>query len=546
MSDEKIIEEQEISARDKLNNMLFGILKDGLESGIDHDTLRQIYYKFKDDPEIIDMLAKGQYEDIQPYMLGKIEELISKRKEDMDMQIKENERQLKESKELMEQIQKLSAPMDSMTLEDGTVKPLTGIDLLDLLEKGLHDPAPDAKDTLEEVLGAILEYGETHPDIREDSKLSKVLEAVNTLFNYLHGVAQAEEIDKFFKGQREFMAIPRPAGIEELLKINGGKLGGEIAPPRENENIRITFSGRLGYNEQKISDMVDLVFANNNVHGTRTNLNRDVRLSFREVMEHLGKKQTARNRTEFRKQLEEQILPTIAQTSLELKDKDGNWLQIYRGAAVGANVKKDIIYFELTPKYAEYLNTGNMSQYNYRTFKLGSSNNPLPYYLARKLQDHYFHDGNRSRKDKEGNPQPTNNIIRIKTLLNFCTDTIPSYEDVQRTDRGHWVKRIRQPLEAALNDMTSVGLFEWQYCKRGLAEATPQEISTNDFRKWSELYITLKLIPEEPDQSKRLEHKQERIEAAAAKKAIKDAETIVKADKIEKSKARKRKKAAEK
>ena len=38
----------------------------------------------------------------------------------------------------------------------------------------------------------------------------------------------------------------------------------------------------------------------------------------------------------------------------------------------------------------------------------------------------------------------------------------------------------------------------------------------------------------EPEQAERLEHKQKRLEAAQAKQAVKEAETIIKADKIKK------------
>ena len=112
---------------------------------------------------------------------------------------------------------------------------------------------------------------------------------------------------------------------------------------------------------------------------------------------------------------------------------------------------------------------------------------------------------------------------------------------MQQTDPGHWIRRIKGPLEEALNEIQKAGLFSWQYCKKGLAEATPQEIHSNDFQKWSTLYITFKLIPDEPDQTERLEHKQQRIEAAQAKQALKDAETIIQADKIQKRKERKKK-----
>lgn len=444
----------------------------------------------------------------------------------------------------------LNIVLAETTDDKGVTELITNATLLSLMNRGLDKEEPDAKaaDQLKTLLGAMLEYADTQQEFLEDPVAAKTLEGLRVIFEYLQRGIEAEEslekLEKFFKGQVEFMAISRPAGIEELLKIRGGKIGSESEDNyRDRGGIKITFPGKLDVNEQKISDLIDLTFTHNNVHGAKTNLNREIRLSLREVMGFLDKKQTARNRTEFRKQLEEQILPTIARTGIELKGRDGNWLRIYKGATVGADVKRDIIYFKVTEDYAKYLNAAPLSQYNNKTLYLGSSNNPLPFYLARKLQDHYFMDGNRSRKDKEGNPHPNNNILKVKTLLSFCDDfLLPSYEYVQQTDRGHWVKRIRKPLEAALDDIKDIGLFEWEYCKAGLAEATPQEINTNDYRKWGNLYITFKLIPEEPDQTERLEHKRKRLEAEQAEQALKDAETLVKANKIKKSADKKRKK----
>lgn len=418
---------------------------------------------------------------------------------------------------------------------DGSKEVVTEDDFLDLLEGALEEKQADSsKEALQAILKKILDYAITQQDLLEDPVAAQSIEGLQSIYNWLiRGTANAEDLDKFFKGQKEFMAIPRPAGIEDLLAIN--QLGSNEITLKEFDNgNKVTFSGRLSIDEQKINEMIRLAFTANNPYKAKTGVNTLVEIPFTETMEILCRAQTEDNKKKFARQLRKEMLPSIAHQHLEIKAKDGTFVHMEVGGGYFAvNRRKDRIYFKISDPYAAYINTGALSQYNSKTLRLGTQKKPLAFYLAIKLQDHYFMDGNRKRA--------TNNILNIKTLLNFCKDMIPTYEYVQATDRGHWVRQIRQPLEAALNEIQTEGLFEWEYCKKGLAEVTPQEIRTNDYRKWSGLYITFKLIPEEPDQTERLAHKQERIEAAAAKKAAKDAENIVKADKIQKRNSRRKK-----
>lgn len=443
--------------------------------------------------------------------------------------------------EAMERMQHLTAGLSLNTIfakvkeKDGTEQPLTGAVLLDLINKGIEKEEPEAAEKLEYLLEAMLEYAGTLPDIKSNPIAAKTLEALHTLLEYLQqGAEAAGNLDKFLKEQKAFMTIPRPAGLEDFLSISAGK-GNKELTIKEYNNSRIAFKGRLTIDEQKINEMLRLAFTSQNPYRASTGLNTLIELPFSETMDILGKPATPDNKKYFSRQLRKETLPNIAHQYIELKDKEGNFIRIEIGGGYFAvNVRKDKIYFKLSDPYSAYLNNGALSQYSSKTLRLGSQKNPLPFYLAVKLQDHYFHDGNRQRKDKQGNPQPTNTIISIKTLLKFCADMIPSYEYVQETDRGHWIRRIKEPLEAALNEIQNKGLFTWQYCKSGLAEATPQEIRTKDFYQWNSLYITFALIPEEPEQAERLEHKQKRLEAAQAKQAVKEAETIIKADKIKK------------
>lgn len=448
-----------------------------------------------------------------------------------------------QKKEQLAELMKNTSHLATLTHADGSKEEITHGDFIELMASTLSKEAPDAKaaDKLKVLLEALIGFGETQPELAEDPISAQTLDALRAIYTYLQqGIEQGEELSKFLQGAKEFMAIPRPAGLEELLTISAGKGSREISL-REFDKVKITFEGRLAIDEQKINEMLRLAFSANNPYKATTGLNTLIELPFSDTMSILGRTQTDRNRKEFSRQLRKEMLPAIAHQKLEIKAKGGTFVHMEVGGGYYAvNVKQDKIYFKLSDPYAAYLNAGALSQYSSKTLKLGSQKKPLAFYLAIKLQDHYFHDGNRHRKDSQGNPQPTNTLLSIKTLLAFSADILPSYDYVQQTDRGHWARLIRDPLEDALNEIQSAGLFSWQYCKKGLAEASPQETRSNDFRKWSGLYITFKLIPEEPDQTERLEHKQQRLEAAQAKQALKDAETIIKADKIQKRKGKKK------
>ena len=399
--------------------------------------------------------------------------------------------------------------------------------------KESEDPGKEAAKTLNTILKEILETAKAIEGLEDSVTTKGMLEIIQAMQRYLENGFQQEELDKFIKGEKEFMVTARPAGVENLLKINT-KYKDKVSL-REFKNGKVRLQGRIGIDEQKISEMIRIAFKNQNFHGASKGLNRTVVLSVTDVMEILGRTNTPENRKWFARQLRDKMLPDIAHQRLEIRFEDGSFWQIdIGGSERKVNMREDRIYFDVSEKYAEYLSKATLSQYNSKTLRLGSQKKPLPYYLAVKLQDHYFHDGNRTRN--------THNILSIKTILQFCEEVLPSYDYIQRTDPGHWVDRIKEPLEEALEDIKNIGLFEWEYCKKAMGDITEQERNTRDYLKWSELYITFRLIPEEPDQTERLTHKQERIEAAQEKKELREAQIIVEADKIQKRKARRKKK----
>lgn len=356
----------------------------------------------------------------------------------------------------------------------------------------------------------------------------------------------AEELSEFFDGLREYMVVPRPKGIEQFLNIS--VTGNSERLVKVTENITVAFSGRLAIEEQKINEMLRLAFANANPYGAKKGLHKTIEIGLAKTMEILDKPNNTNNKKAFTRKLRNEILPNISHTFIERRvkvknKKSGKLEEVTEHWEIGGGYWKvdprnDVIIFKFSDEYAQYLNKGTFSQLNYKTLRLGTQKNPLPFYLAQKLQSQYFNDGNRNRTPA------TNAILSIEAILKWCANDfnncLPSYEDLEneigkdgRNETRHWARRIREPLEAALNEIQSADLFKWEYCKQGMKKATKKETTTANFSEWQKLYITFQLIPEEPDQSERLEHKQKRYENAQQKKAMQEAETIIKADKIQ-------------
>ena len=434
--------------------------------------------------------------------------------------------------------------------EDGTKENITYKVFFDLVQRALIDenPDPDAIAKLEDILPALVEgIQENFNNLFIEDQDRKIafanLNALRKLLDNLlqtAGIIEPTEgrnrLQEFWTGKREYMVVPRPKGIEKLLSIN--TTGDYGVQERKFDKLTIRFKGRNAIEEQKINDMFRIAFAELNPYRAKKGFDTLVAIPLDRTMEILGRPVNSNNMKMFSRKLVKEILPSISTTNLEFegigkKEKDYIIGKMYIGGGFfKVDVKNNKIYFRLSQEYAYYLSNGLFSQCNSKALLLGTRQNPLPYFVHQKMQDQYFHDGNRQRA--------TNNLLSIKSILNFCADTLPSFEYVQKTDSGHWVRRIREPLEDALNKIQEEGLFSWEYCKKGLSPASEEETASPDYKVWSKLYITFALIPEEPDQTERLERKNKRIEAIQEQKALKDAETVIKADKIQRKNNRKK------
>ena len=79
--------------------------------------------------------------------------------------------------------------------------------------------------------------------------------------------------------------------------------------------------------------------------------------------------------------------------------------------------------------------------------------------------------------------------ISVPNLL-AVTD-LPSYEEVQRKDRGHWENRIKRYFEEALDTLTQEGILkDWEYTHaKGVPLTDEEAANITSYNKFIKLYL---------------------------------------------------------
>ena len=175
-------------------------------------------------------------------------------------------------------------------------------------------------------------------------------------------------------------------------------------------------------------------------------------------------------------------------------------------------IKAGYINMRFSEDIAAYLTQAYVMQYP-TALQAVDERNPRTYKIGYKLALHHSMDNNRTRG--------TNKIISVSSLIAECGD-IPTFEEIQASkDRGHWDRRIKLPLEAALDSLAEKNVItSWEYANSKGAPLTEEQIAIADYQTFAGLYILFDMA-DEPDQSKRIKRKEERIEAAKAKRTQK-------------------------
>ena len=188
-----------------------------------------------------------------------------------------------------------------------------------------------------------------------------------------------------------------------------------------------------------------------------------------------------------------------------------------------------VIRISFSPEIADYLAARNLIT-QYPTKLLGiPATKPTAYYIGRKLAEHYNLDNNQINK--------THDRISIPALL--AVTNLPTFEQVQAKDRGHWEERIKEPLEQALDTLTNeVGFLKnWEYTHAKGVKLTEEEAGNiNSYAAFSKLYLlfdpadkvdhTTRILEKQAAREKAIEKYKTKRKAAGKKKTTnKDSNT---------------------
>ena len=189
------------------------------------------------------------------------------------------------------------------------------------------------------------------------------------------------------------------------------------------------------------------------------------------------------------------------------KKKDADYKDVRVLQSKG--IRNGYINLRFSEDMAAYLVHAYLMQYPIALQAL-DERNPRTYNVGYKLALHHSMDNNRAKG--------TANIISVKALLEACGD-MPTFEEIQASsNRGHWERLIKDPMEKALDANRSNGVItSWEYSNGKGVPLDESQVSISDYQTFIGLYVHF-MMDDIPDQTERLERKAKRIEEAKAKK----------------------------
>lgn len=185
----------------------------------------------------------------------------------------------------------------------------------------------------------------------------------------------------------------------------------------------------------------------------------------------------------------------------------------------GKGIRNGYIMMKFTEPMAKYLIAYSYPMFYPTKLLTLDERNPRTYNVGFYLSLHHGIDNNVTKG--------TNNIISVKNCLDAADEKWPTFEEIQASnDKGHWERRIKDPLEAILDTLQAKSILtSWEYCNAKKQPLTDEQLVKADYDTFMSLYILFDM-PEKPDQTARLERKTERI-----KKAIRAQETKARKEK---------------
>ena len=137
-------------------------------------------------------------------------------------------------------------------------------------------------------------------------------------------------------------------------------------------------------------------------------------------------------------------------------------------------------------------------------FHINSKNNPHSYYIANKLQEHYFMNIGKSNSNR----------ISVRCLKEELPD-LPTYDEVTCADGDRHIElRIIRPFERDMNALVETyGILNyWHYCTKNGEKLTDEQLQDYDYSDWNEWLIEfqLKEYPQQTESMRLAEHSEKK------------------------------------
>lgn len=287
-------------------------------------------------------------------------------------------------------------------------------------------------------------------------------------------------VDRFFIRLTEMQS----ASSGRLEKTDSRKNQGQLMVRKCNTQ-KCPFSA---YSHQ-ILDLLIIELTKQNGLRSKADYHLTVFIPLPSFLEYMGIPKTKASRDETLKRLkkEMELLCSISLAWTEtykINGKEGRKSYDRVGLISGWTIKKGTLIVTFSDKFGGYLINSHLTSYPAELLKLGNRD-ANAYFLAKKLA---YHSSLKNNVHKG-----SNECISIKALLD-AVPTIPTIDEVDADDPGHWRRRILAPLEKALNKLSEKGILTWSYCGRGQSEIDDlNEYKTNIF-SFMELYIKFKVM----------------------------------------------------
>lgn len=230
-----------------------------------------------------------------------------------------------------------------------------------------------------------------------------------------------------------------------------------------------------------------------------------VQLPLKDYMELRGLTDVKEARKQVKADLDTLFNVEITFTEKRGKGEPKNWAKMRICDAVG-EIKNGVIIFSFGRTFHSLLLNYPLMPYQPEILKINPHKNPNSYYLGRKITELKNMNAGRLSED----------TIAVQTLLD-STPELPTYSEVMSGNKN-LTDRIIRPFERDLDALEDS--FSWEYCHSKGEPLTEQELARFDYETFKNCLVKIHW-KNYPDQTERLQARQEKIDKAKASRGRK-------------------------